>query len=76
MGENAWKRFLEGDDKSFATFYNAYYSELIAYALKLGFDEEKCKDAIQDIFFNIYVSKGKLNQIQNIEFYLLRSLNR
>lgn len=73
-GEKAWKRFLAGDDKSFETFYHAYFPELFAYALKLGFDVETCKDAIQDVFFNIYTAKSKLRHIQNIEFYLLRSL--
>lgn len=73
VGE-AWKRFITGDDQSFALLYHAYFSELFAYALKLGFDKETCKDAIQDLFFKIYVSKKNLVHIQNIEFYLLRSL--
>ena len=73
-GEKAWTRFLAGDDKSFETFYHAYFPELFGYALKLGFDEETCKDAIQDVFFKIYTAKNKLKPIQNIEFYLLRSL--
>lgn len=74
MIDDAWKLFLEGDDKSFSKVYHAYYSELLAYALNLGFDDERSKDAIQDIFFNIYISRKKLNHIQNIEFYLLKSL--
>ena len=74
MIDDAWKLFLEGDDKYFSKIYHAYYSELLAYALNLGFDDERSKDAIQDIFFNIYISRKKLNHIQNIEFYLLRSL--
>ena len=57
MGGEAWKRFIAGDDKSFAILYHAYFSELFAYALKLGFDKETCKDAIQDLFFKIYASK-------------------
>lgn len=74
MGGEAWKRFIAGDDKSFAILYHAYFSELFAYALKLGFDKETCKDAIQDLFFKIYASKSKLTHIRNIEFYLIRSL--
>ena len=74
MGEEAWKRFIAGDEESFSTLYHVYYQELFAYARKIGFDEETCKDAIQDVFFKIYASKSKLLHIQNIEFYLLRSL--
>lgn len=73
VGE-AWKKFIAGDDQSFAIIYHAYFSELFAYALKLGFDNETCKDAIQDLFFKIYISKKNLTHIQNIEFYLIRSL--
>ena len=74
MGGEAWKRFIAGDDQSFAIIYHTYFSELFAYALKLGFDKETSKDAIQDIFFKIYVSRNKLTHIQHIEFYLIRSL--
>lgn len=74
MGGEAWRRFIAGDDQSFAVLYHAYFSVLFAYALKLGFNKETCKDAIQDVFFKIYVSRNKLTHIQQIEFYLIRSL--
>ncbi|MCE5205836.1 MAG: sigma-70 family RNA polymerase sigma factor [Porphyromonadaceae bacterium] len=74
MAGEVWKRFIAGDDQSFAILYHAYFSELFAYALKLGFDQETCKDAIQDLFFKIYASKSNLTHIRNIEFYLIRSL--
>ena len=74
MSKEAWLKFLEGDEISFSELYHAYFNELFAYALKIGFDEETCKDAIQDVFFKIYVSKSQLYHIQNIEFYLLHCL--
>lgn len=74
MSKEVWLKFLQGDEMSFSELYHAYFNELFAYALKIGFDEETCKDAIQDVFFKIYVSKSKLHHIQNIEFYLLHSL--
>ena len=69
-----WQRFLEGDDSSFSELYDKYFHELLSYGLKIGFDTEQCKDAIQDLFLKIYASKEKLNHIRNIEFYLLHSL--
>ena len=74
MSKEAWLKFLEGDENSFSEVYHAYFNELFAYALKIGFDEETCKDAIHDVFFKIYVSKSQLYHIQNIEFYLLHCL--
>lgn len=74
MSKEAWLKFLKGDETSFSELYHAYFEELFAYALKIGFDEETSKDAIQDVFFKIYISKSKLSHIQNIEFYLLQTL--
>lgn len=74
MKSNTWIKFLNGDESSFTEIYTLYYDELFCYGQKIGFDDETCKDAIQDIFFNLYVSKGKLKQIINVEFYLIRCM--
>lgn len=74
MSLSAWQKFLKGDETSFSQFYGEYFKELFAYGIKLGFDKETCRDAIQDVFFNIYVSRNKLTRIRNIEFYLLHCM--
>lgn len=74
MSVNAWQRFLDGDDASFSELYRHYFNELFAYGLKIGFDDELCKDAIQDVFYKLFTSKDRLSHVQNIEFYLLQSL--
>lgn len=74
MSANAWQRFLDGDDASFSELYRHYFNELFAYGLKIGFDDELCKDAIQDVFYKLFTSKDRLSHVQNIEFYLLQSL--
>lgn len=74
MVTNSWHSFIEGNDSAFDEIYSQYFTELFAYGIKLGFDNDSCKDAIQDVFFNIYTSKNKLKHIKNIEFYLLRCL--
>lgn len=74
MIKEAWQNFLKGDELSFTKIYHAYFNELFAYALKIGFDEETSKDAIQDVFFTVYTSKKKLCHIEHIEYYLLHCL--
>lgn len=74
MSREAWQKFLKGDENAFSDLYSFYLKELFAYGLKIGFNEDECKDAIQDVFFNIYISRKKLSHVQNIEFYLLQSL--
>ena len=74
MSKEAWQKFLNGDQSSFSELYFTYFNELLFYGKGMGFDEDTCKDAIQDLFFKIYVSGKKLNHIRHIEFYLLQSL--
>ena len=74
MKANSWQEFLQGDENAFSELYRGYFNELFAYGLKIGFDKEVCKDAIQDVFYKIYISRKQLTHIQNIESYLLRSL--
>lgn len=74
MKSGNWLKFINGDESSFTEIYSHYYDELFYYGQKLGFNEDTCKDSIQDVFYNLYVSKGKLKHIINIEFYLIRSM--
>jgi len=74
MEPNHWQKFLQGDEKAFSELYCNYYNELFAYGLKIGFGEDVCKDAIQDVFYKLYISHHQLSHIRNIEFYLLQCL--
>jgi len=67
-----WNNFLDGDNSAFSLIYKELFEKLYAYGLKLGFNEEVCKDAIQDVFYTIFTSRKKLNHVENIEFYLFR----
>ena len=57
-----------------ASTYNKYLDSLYAYALHLGFDEERAMDAIHDLFYKLCIQHASLNEIQNLKFYLFRSL--
>lgn len=47
--------------------------DLYSYGVSLGFQEETCKDGIQDIFYKLYISKDKLHHIKNVTAYLFKS---
>lgn len=72
MSKDIWQKFLEDNENAFSDLYRIYSKELFAYGVKIGFDEDACKDAIQDVFYSIYVNKTKLTHIENIEFYLMQ----
>ena len=61
-----WQKFInEGDNLSFSLVYNTYVEILYAYGIHLGFRDELCKDAIQDVFYNIYVKKSESRKVKN-----------
>ncbi len=68
------QNFPAGDNLDFSLIYKEFFQKLLAYGLKLGFDEEVCRDAIHDIFYTLFKSGNKRTHIENIEFYLLHSL--
>jgi len=69
-----WQKFLQGgDDRSFSAIYNEYVDELYSYGIQWGFRDEICKDAIQDVFYKMYISRKSLKQIKNPAAYLLKS---
>lgn len=69
-----WKKFLaESDSNSFSQIYKYYVNDLYAYGISLGFDIDTCMDAIQDVFYKLYLRKNEFRHIINIRFYLFRS---
>lgn len=74
MIENAWIKYLDGDNDSLSEVYLISFEKMKAYGLKIGFDQKTCEDAIQDIFIKICCNREKLTHVKRIEFYLLNSL--
>lgn len=60
----------------FIDIYKLYYENLFAYGVSLGFSSENVKDAIQEVFLNLYNNESLDIDIDTIKikFYLLRSV--
>ena len=73
--DKLWQKFLKyGDDHSFSLIYNSHIDKLYSYGIHLGFHSEVCKDAIQDVFYKLYLSSENLSRVNNIAAYLFTSL--
>ena len=59
---------------SIASVYNEYIDHMYAYALHLGFDEDMAMDAIHDVFYKLCIRYNSLEKVENLKFYLFRSL--
>lgn len=57
-----------------ASTYNEYLDSLYSYALHLGFDDNTSMDAIHDVFYKLCTKHSSLDEINNLKFYLFRSL--
>jgi len=72
-----WKSFQLGNKEAFANIYNQHLNALYRYGTKLCPDEEIVKDAIQEVFIDLYLKreKNKTNP-ENLKYYLILALKR
>lgn len=72
-----WLRFKDGDKEAFALIYNQYIDSLFQYGLKFCNDEDTIKDAIQEVFLDLYLKREKHTVgYENLKYYLLLALKR
>jgi RNA polymerase sigma factor (sigma-70 family) len=71
-----WQSFLKGDEKAFATIFETYSDILYRYGHAITPHKEVVKDSIQDIFIELWHSRGRLKDTDSIRFYLFKVLRR
>lgn len=69
-----WKQFKNGDQLAFQLIYRLNHKILISYGNKIAQDSELVRDAVQDLFVNLWSRKHNLADTDNIEPYLKTSL--
>jgi RNA polymerase sigma factor (sigma-70 family) len=69
-----WKQFKSGDQLAFQLIYRLNHKILISYGNKIVQDNELVRDAVQDLFVNLWSRKHNLADTDNIEPYLKTSL--
>lgn len=72
-----WNQFKEGDKEAFAVIYNHQVDSLYHYGSKLCKDEYAVKDAIQEIFLDLYLKRETITtNPEFLKFYLTLALKR
>lgn len=72
INEQTVKDINTGKENAFAALYDSYYSYLCVYATTYIFNTDEAKEIVNDVFMNVWNSRGRLNfPIHN---YLLRSV--
>lgn len=72
--EKLWEQFCQGNKSAFSKIYQRYAEDLFAYGLKITTEQELVKDTIQDLFVELWKKRNQLEHVEQIKFYLLKSL--
>lgn len=69
-----FKCFKKGDERAFEDLYRKYFKVLSHYGFRICQDHELIENAIQDLFIDLWRRRVFLGEIENIKFYLIKSL--
>ncbi|TPE46380.1 RNA polymerase sigma factor [Pontibacter mangrovi] len=68
-----WNRFREGSEEDFTLLYRRYAPVMLRYGQRLVSDPDMIKDAIQQVFFQVWKSRQNLSTPPSIKNYLLKA---
>lgn len=71
-----WNAFRSGDEKALVAIFDQHARMLFNYGKKVTDDGDTIKDAIQDLFLDLWKNRETLGGTDSIKFYLLKSLRR
>lgn len=71
---NIINRFLHGDHEAYSLLYRDHIQELFSYGKALTGNDERLKDAIQDVFYKLLSNPAALKDVQNLKYFLFKSL--
>ena len=69
-----WLQLKDGDRSALRFFYNSYADELYGFGIKLGSSENQVKDAIQEVFLDLWKYNSRVSAAVNVKVYLYKCL--
>ncbi|MBN7811113.1 sigma-70 family RNA polymerase sigma factor [Algoriphagus sp. H41] len=69
-----WLRLKDGDQSALRFFYELYVDELFGFGMTLTGSESQVKDAVQDVFLELWRYHSSVNSSVNVKFYLYKCL--
>lgn len=69
-----WLQLKSGDQSALRFFYEAYVDELFSFGMSLAADESQVKDAVQEVFLELWRYHSRISSAVNVKFYLYRCL--
>ena len=72
--QTLWSAIIQGDKAALGHLFDVYVKELLSYGYRITKDIDQVKDAVQDVFVDIWTYRGTLNKDVQVKFYLYRCL--
>lgn len=72
--QDLWARFRSGDQRAFTTLIQELSTILHNYGLRIVNDHEFIKDCIQDVFYELWYRRKKINHTPSVKSYLFKAL--
>ena len=70
----AWEAFLGGDHQAFERLFKSYYNALFQYARRYHHQEDLAHECVQQLFCQLWQSRGRLSLVENVKAYLFKAL--
>lgn len=74
--KHIWDKFKEGNSSAFEIMYERNINVLANYGKRMSADTDLVKDAIQDMFIDLWRSRANLSSTDSIKFYLIKAFRR
>ncbi|MFK5959587.1 MAG: sigma-70 family RNA polymerase sigma factor [Lutibacter sp.] len=71
-----WGKLKKGDITALGDLYDQYIDILFSYGMQLTNNKNHVMNCIHDLFLDLYKYKSKLAKIDNVKYYLFKSLKR
>lgn len=72
--QDIWQSISAGDELAYEGLFKSHFAELTLYAMRFVRGMENAEEIVQDIFFNLWNNREKLNVNTSIKSYLYRSV--
>jgi len=72
--EVLWKELRNGNKQALSLIFNRFYDSLYGYGYRIIPEDDRIKDAIQEVFFQLWKYRKNLADVRSVRAYLLMSL--
>jgi RNA polymerase sigma factor (sigma-70 family) len=69
-----WNNFRTGDEKAYTSLMQNFANPLFRYGIRFVANGDFIKDCIQDVFFELWNRRERINHTESVKSYLFKAL--